>query len=159
MERDSGVAGLHGPVLLGTSGRAHILGSDCCLVLLGPFTARVDPKKILSHQLHHFPRIWKPPFLSGKQEEQSCSFFFCSQELPLLPPFFTAVCMVQCPTCRNTQGSKNYVLGVSKWGKNGFELNISFINVISDEGILQTATQHIQQVLPCYHKTLFCLQI
>lgn len=66
--------------------------------------------------------------------------------------FFTALCVVQCGSRIIDWVSVNGV-------KNGFELNISFINGISDEGILQAATQHIQQVQPCYHKTLFCLQI
>lgn len=64
--------------------------------------------------------------------------------------------MMKFLTCRNTKGSKNYVLDKSKWGKNGFELSISFINVIPDDGIRETSMQHIQEVLPCYHKTLFC---
>lgn len=78
-----------------------------------------------------------------------------TQKRSLSLPFFTALCIVQCLTCGSRIIDWMPVNGVN----NGSEWNISFINVTSDEGILQAVTQHIQQVLPCYHKILFCPQI
>lgn len=61
--------GPHGSVLQGTSGRAH---------MLDPFKPKFNPKKSPS-QTASFSSDMEVPFLSGKQEKQSCSFSFTSK--------------------------------------------------------------------------------